>query len=349
MLMDKELPCDFYFGDSRPGGIKPVDTSLLHNFKGFLHNRNLVGPWFWQSGVLGLLKKGYTDIITPGETYCLSTWVLLLYARLRHRRVYLWTHGAYGDENGFKKWMSKTRIRVSAGAFLYGDHARQLLVKWGVPQKKLHLIYNSLDYDHQLPIRDSIKKDDFYQQHFGNANQNLVFIGRLTRVKKLQQVLKAVAILKEQGVDFNVTFVGDGEVKTELQEMAQELKIENNTWFYGACYDEQKIAEILYNADLCVSPGNVGLTAMHAMTFGCPVVSNDNFSTQMPEFEAIEDGKTGTFFKENDTESLAEAIKRWLSGVTNREVVRKACYKVIDEKYNPHKQVETLRRIIYDS
>ena len=129
--------------------------------------------------------------------------------------------------------------------------------------------------------------------------------------------------------------------------MVGDLGLTNQVWFYGACYDERRIAELLYNADLCVSPGNVGLTAMHAMTFGCPVISNDNFSTQMPEFEAIEDGKTGTFFKENDIESLAEAISRWRDSSPDRELVRKACYKVIDEKYNPHLQLETLKKVIY--
>ena len=32
MLMDQGLPCDFYFGDDRRDNIKPIDTSLLHNF-----------------------------------------------------------------------------------------------------------------------------------------------------------------------------------------------------------------------------------------------------------------------------------------------------------------------------
>lgn len=348
MLMDQELPCDFYFGDNRRNSIKPIDTSLLQHFKGYFHNI-FMGPFFWQKGAMKLFKEGYTDIILQGDVYSLTVWAMLLRARQKKRSVYIWTHGAYGDETGLKRRIQVRMNKLATGTFLYGDHARQILIKWGVPAEKLHLIYNSLDYDHQLPIRQRMTQSDFYQQRFGNGNQNLVFIGRLTTVKKLHQVLKAVALLKEQGTEYNVTFVGEGDVRASLQELTKELGLEATTWFYGACYDEEQIAKLLYNADLCVSPGNVGLTAMHAMTFGCPVVSNDNFSAQMPEYEAIVDGVTGTFFKENDIESLAEAIQRWLSGVTDREEVRKKCYKVIDEKYNPHKQVETLRRIIYDN
>ena len=186
-----------------------------------------------------------------------------------------------------------------------------------------------------------------YQNHFGNNHSNLVFIGRLTKVKKLHQVLEAIALLKRQGKDYNITFVGDGEEKQRLELMADELDIKNNVWLYGACYDERRIAELLFNADLCVSPGNVGLTAMHAMTFGCPVLSHNNFAAQMPEFEAIEEGATGAFFKENDIKSLAEAIDNWQSNQKNREEIRKECYRVIDEKYNPHVQVDTLRTVIF--
>lgn len=348
ILMDQELDCDFFFGDNRRDSIKPIDTSLLKNFKGYFHNIFL-GRLFWQKGALKLFKLGYTDIIAQGDVYNLTVWAILFLAKIKKKNVYLWTHGAYGDEKGLKRRIIALLNKLATGSFLYGDHARRLLIEWGIPANKLHLIYNSLDYDHQLPIRQSMSLDSFYQQHFNNDNYNLVFIGRLTTVKKLHLVLEAVALLKEQGKRFNITFVGDGDIKPNLESLAKDLGIEDVTWFYGACYDEHQIAEFLYNADLCVSPGNVGLTAMHAMTFGCPVVSHDNFIEQMPEYEAIEDGKTGTFFSENSISSLALAIERWLSGVKDREEIRKNCYKVIDDKYNPHKQVETLRATIINN
>ena len=223
---------------------------------------------------------------------------------------------------------------------------KKVLIKWGIPENKLYTIYNSLSYDEQLPLRKSIKQSTFYQEYFGNNNPNLVFIGRLTTVKKLDQILIAVKKLKNDGHLFNVTFIGDGTVKVQLESQATKLGLKENVWFYGALYDEKKIAEFLYNADICVSPGNVGLTAMHAMTFGCPVISHDNFPSQMPEFEAIEIGRTGAFFKENDTESLAEVIKEWIANCGDREAVRQACYKVIDEKYNPHIQISIIKDVI---
>ena len=55
LLMDKELPCDFYFGDSRPGKIEPIPYTLFENFKGEFHNVSF-GYFYWQKGALSLLK-----------------------------------------------------------------------------------------------------------------------------------------------------------------------------------------------------------------------------------------------------------------------------------------------------
>lgn len=160
-------------------------------------------------------------------------------------------------------------------------------------------------------------------------------------------ILRAMSLLHDKGIKVNMTYVGDGPKKVELEALAKEQGLQENVWFYGPCYDEKQIAQIIYNADLCVSPGDVGLTAMHAMTFGTPVISHNNFCHQMPEFEAIEEGKTGAFFEEDNEESLADSIQAWLTNRLNRDQIRQNCYNIIDNKYNPHLQVEMIQKVIY--
>ncbi len=346
MLMDQE-GIDFYFGDSRKqGAIKELDTTCLKNFKGYFHNIGF-GSVYWQNGAIKLLWSDYTDLFTTATHYCLSAWVILLLAPLFGKRVYLWSHGAYGDERGLKKWLTKWKMKRATGSLLYGNYAKRILLEWGVPDEKLHVFYNSLAYDEEIEIRKGLALSAFYQDHFGNNRPNLVFIGRLTPVKKLDMIVQAMAILRDRGIETNLTYVGDGPKRHELESLVTELGLDNNVWFFGSCYDERQIAQIIYNADLCVSPGDVGLTAMHAMTFGTPVISHDNFCHQMPEFEAIEEGRTGSFFHENDVESLADCIQSWLSNGLNREQIRQNCYDVIDHKYNPHLQMEMIRKVIF--
>jgi glycosyltransferase involved in cell wall biosynthesis len=144
-----------------------------------------------------------------------------------------------------------------------------------------------------------------------------------------------------------LVLVGDGIEKKFLEDKVITYELKKQVWFYGSLYDENKIGELFYNASLCVSPGNVGLTSIHALTFGCPVITHNNFKRQMPEFEAIERGVTGDFFDENDSESLRTTIVKWFKEhpVKNSDLVNN-CYKIVDTFYNPIKQIKLLKSLL---
>ena len=130
-------------------------------------------------------------------------------------------------------------------------------------------------------------------------------------------------------------------------EMTYTPDLNDQVWFYGASYDEKTNAELIYNADLCVSPGNVGLTAMHALIFGCPVITHNYFEWQMPEYEAIHAGNTGDFFKMDDIADLIATISKWFAVKSDkREEVRKACFKEIDTNWNPYYQMDIIKKNI---
>lgn len=342
-LMDNELQCDFYFGDSRPGNILPYENAKLKNFAGTLKNIR-IGPFYWQKGAISLLKKPYKYLLTPGDTYCLSTWVIFFLSKLfyKKKKVFVWAHGAYGEEGWIKRRIINLKYWLIDGAFLYGNRAKNILQQYGVPERKLHLIYNSLDYDKQKELRCGLVSSDVFRRHFNNSNNNIIFIGRLTKVKKLHMILEAVSLCKSQGIMFNVTFIGDGPERSTLEQLVDTLSLKHQVWFYGACYNEGENAELIYNADLCVSPGNVGLTAMHSLMFGTPVITHNHFAMQMPEFEAIEEGVSGAFFKENDSNDLSLVLSSWVTSNKDRNSIRQVCYNIMDTKYNPHKQIEIL-------
>ena len=262
------------------------------------------------------------------------------------KRLYFWTHGWYGKESLIDKWVKKCFFHLAGGGvFLYGNYARELMIKEGFDGNMLYVIHNSLAYDRQLAIRQNLCENEIYHSYFNNDNKNLIFVGRLTKVKKLDMIIKAMKLLKEQGKELNLVLIGDGAIREDLQTLAQELGLIDNVWFYGACYDEQQLGNLIYNADLCVSPGNVGLTAMHVMVYGTPVITHNDFSHQMPEFEAIHDGETGTFFQRDDIQSLADGICRWVETKgSEREQVRQACFREIDSQWTPQFQIEVLKK-----
>ena len=345
--MAKELGCDFCFGDGIGCDIKKMDYALIPTKVSEVHNVRLGHGFTWQKGIIKLLGQDYDRLIFVGETRCLSTWVAMILGRFRrNKKTYMWTHGWYGKETCFEKLVKKLFLRLpTGGVFLYGNYARELMIKEGFSPDKLFVIHNSLDYDRQVEIRKGLTAKPIYKEHFGNDNANLFFVGRLTRVKKLDMILRSMALLREKDLNFNMTFIGDGLERESLEHLTNDLGLSKNVWFYGACYDEKVLGEMIYNADLCVAPGNIGLTAMHTLVFGTPALTHNDFPHQMPEFEAIHEGVTGAFFANGSIESMAETIARWFKEkIGKREDVRQACVKEIDASWTPSYQIQVLRQ-----
>lgn len=345
-LISQTYDCDFVFGDSH-GDIKLMDYSLLKGDVKVCHTVRLFGGFYYQKGVLSSLWKGYSSYILLGESRAVSTWLFLLLSKFfSQKKVFLWTHGWYGKETKIESLLKNMMFRLpNGGNFLYGNYARELMLKEGFKAEKLFVIHNSLDYDNQLEIRKTLQLSDIYKNHFNNSNPVVIFIGRLSTVKQLDVLIDAIYMLMQQGVNYNVVFVGDGEEKQRLEQKVHGLQLERCVWFYGACYDELQNATLIYNADVCVAPGNVGLTAMHAMMFGTPVITHNDFSHQMPEFEAVKPGETGDFFNYGDVKSLCGTLQNWIKkNAGTRQKIRENCYREIDESWNPLYQISVLKK-----
>ena len=84
------------------------------------------------------------------------------------------------------------------------------MIKEGFNPEKLYVIHNSLAYDEQVSIRKQLTSSLIYKEHFRNDYPNLMFVGRLTHIKKLDQVLRAMSQLKDKGQNYNMTFIGGG-------------------------------------------------------------------------------------------------------------------------------------------
>lgn len=347
----KEFDVHFYFGNGKDFKIKQIDFSSL-DFKSKsnqlhqLKNRLFKKILFWQSGVIkSCLKDSFEVGVFLGEYQIISTWIAILCCRLKKRKVVFWTHGMYGKEGYLKRKVRLLFYNLADKILTYENRAKNLLISHGIKADKFDVLYNSLDYDAHLAIRNQLSPTRLFEDCFNNKNKVLTFIGRLTPVKRLDLLIEALRLLKEEGKHYNLVLIGDGTERERLQEMSKKYHLEENCWFYGACYDEGEIAKLLYNSDLCVSPGNVGLTAIHTLSFGTPVCTHDNWVNQMPEVEAIIDGESGCFFQENDSLSLKSTITKWFEMKQDREIIRNNCYSVIDKHYNPNYQLTTFAKV----
>ena len=262
----------------------------------------------------------------------------------KKKKFFIWTHGWYGKESIIEAKMKLWLFHSVSGIFVYGDRAKHLIIDQGVPEEKLFVIHNSLQYNKHILLRKTLRPSNIYEEHFGNKYPVLLIIGRLNLRKKINQLFEAVAELKNRGENYNIILIGNGEDREALEILSSNLNLNHNVWFYGACYDEKENARLILNADLCVVPGDIGLTAIHVMTFGIPVITHDTFETQGPEYEVVRDGITGAFFKRDDVIDLANKISLWFKkNAEKRDEVRNACYNEIDSQWTPNFQITVLK------
>jgi glycosyltransferase involved in cell wall biosynthesis len=334
-------------GDRLGFEIALMDYRQLKGYKGTLHFVPLFGRYFLQKGAFRLALKSYDQYMLTGEMHSLSSWLVLLICRLRGKKAYIWSHGIYGNESRTNRFIKKVYYHLASKVLLYGDYARDFMIERGFAPERLICVYNSLDYENQAHIRNELKDSNIYPEHFGNTDPVLLFIGRIQKIKKIDLLLEALKGLHDRHIACNLMLIGKEIEQTGIREMAENLKLGDRIWFYGQSYEEEEIAGLIYQANVCVSPGNVGLTAIHCLSYGTPVITHDNFARQMPEFESIESKISGDFFKEDSVEDLQNVIQFWLEKTSrDRDAVRKACYTIIEERYNPSRQMEIFRNIL---
>jgi glycosyltransferase involved in cell wall biosynthesis len=140
----------------------------------------------------------------------------------------------------------------------------------------------------------SIKKEDISLPKTINLEKiTLIFVGRFAKEKNPHIPILIVKALKEKGYNVNLSLVGDGKLKANMEELIKKLGLNEDVKMFGWIKDRRKLFEILRESDILVftsKPGEgLGLTILEAMSQGLPVIAT---KCGGPE-EVIEDGING--------------------------------------------------------
>lgn len=102
-----------------------------------------------------------------------------------------------------------------------------------------------------IKITPAIDVSFFKQQEKGSLsfNNNMITLARLHWKKGLLYTLEALAILKEQGIPFHYTIVGDGKELEQLQFAVHQLKLSEHVHFTGKL-SHKEIKELLNKSSI---------------------------------------------------------------------------------------------------
>lgn len=297
-----------------------------------------VGNLTFQFNIFRSIMLGKFDhFIFLGDPHFVTTWFYALLGRLMNKRVWFWTHGWLRVESGLKRFVRIFFYKLADGLMLYGERARTIGESSGFPKNRLYVIYNSLNYSTQLKERTAIESttsSGVSHSRFGKCY--FACIARLTEICKLEQAIEAIAMMKPvEGTLPELVLIGDGSARSALEKRALATGV--TVHFLGELYDEEVIGPVLYHARAVVSPGKVGLTAMHSLAYGTPVISHGDLDRQMPEAEAIIPGVTGDYFVADNVADLSATLSAWAHR-PRTEAERAACIELIERRYSPEAQ-----------
>lgn len=280
------------------------EKSILHPFFYFSF---LQHKFYYLKGCLRSIGSIKPDIIISSgvDPHLLHTLLVFIYFRIFKGIDFIWwSHGTSGNQGRIGVWVRKFFYRKASGVFTYSNQGKNNLMGWGINGKNIRVIGNAINQSDYGYLNYDIKKIA------KNELFTLVFSGRVHKDRRLDILLKAIAILiKKEKLSLKLFIIGDGELAS-LKSIVIKEGMEDDVVFTGQQYGSD-VANYLLKADLIVYPRYIGLSIVQAYSFGVPVITSNNLKKQMPETELLVPGETGDLYEEDDYEDLAKQILKW--------------------------------------
>lgn len=156
-----------------------------------------------------------------------------------------------------------------------------------------------------IVIEDPFEPDEFSDPGNGVRDKDIVFLGRLVSDKGCDLALRALAILKRDGLRPSFTVIGDGPEMPALKQLTAELGLTGQVDFLGTI--RQGRGKTVARHRIMVVPSiwdePFGVVALEGIAAGCAVIASEGGG--LPE--AV--GSCGILFPNGDVEALARAMR----------------------------------------
>ena len=216
---------------------------------------------------------------------------------------------------------------------------------------KLHVISNdllNLAYDNGLKknvpyqkITPAIDTSFFINQSLNNSSNNnqlqLMTIGRLHWKKDYTSVIMALKNLKDRGLDFKYTIIGDGPEEEKLKYLVYNLGLINSIIFTGKISQKEILIYFKkshFYLQYSLQEGFCN-AVLEAQSMGVlPIVSDAEGLS-----ENVLNNKTGWVIQKNSPKLLAEKMVEVINlPESNKEKIRKQAIERVLKEFNLEKQ-----------
>ncbi|MGH8671092.1 MAG: glycosyltransferase family 4 protein [Burkholderiales bacterium] len=242
----------------------------------------------------------------------LVAWIV---AKLIRRPLVVYAHG-----EEITTWRQPGKIKVMRFTYQHADRVianseftRDELLKLGVNAERISIIYPGVDITR---FRPGLETRDLRLSLSITDDQRLILsVGRLSRRKGFDQVIRSLSILSRNGIDAHYAIVGIGEDHDYLQSLARELDVSSRLHLLGHIASNDlprwyNAADVfaMPNRDINGDNEGFGMVFLEAAACGKPVLAGKDGGTAA----AVLDGVTGLRVNGSPTDEVARGLVRLL-------------------------------------
>lgn len=272
-----------------------------------------------------LIKKHRIHVVCGSGSYY-GGWQAAITALLTRRPSVITLHGYAVDYyKGQKMPKIYSFLRWATAIIVQKTSSIKTLAQWKIPKQKIFYIeQGAIDTKKfKPPIQPPTKSQPY-----------ITFVGRLIKFKGPELLVEAAPKILQEKPDVTFLFVGEGNLKTELEKKVKTLGIEEKTKFLGIIHDVERVYQ-KSDVFVALSPYNnfSDLAMLEAMACGVPVIATNAGETK----KTIKDGWNGLLVEPGNVKQLVEKTLLILNDHHLAEELSKNARKTIKEKYNLEK------------
>jgi colanic acid/amylovoran biosynthesis glycosyltransferase len=209
------------------------------------------------------------------------------------------------------------------------DFFRQWLIRKGCPEDKIEVLHSGVD----------LTEFTFKPRVYVNGNPILLLsVARMNEKKGLRYAMGAVAKLIKAGRNIHYTILGEGPLRSGLEQQAAEMGITAHIHMPGMKPHDEVLSEIHRN-DILLAPSITAANGDHegipnslkeAMATGMPVIST--WHAGIPEL--VSDQQSGFLVPEKDVDALENRLRTLIDHPGLWERMGKAGRARVEKDYN---------------
>ena len=215
---------------------------------------------------------------------------------------------------------------------------RETLIADSISTERVTVIYNGLDLK-RLAARNS-RRETLSQLGLpveeSRARRFVTIVANMRHeVKDYPMFLRSARRVKEAVPESAFLLAGEGELRTTLHALAEDLGILDSVFFLGRC---DNIAELLSISEVCVLTSKAegfSNSILEYMAAGRPVVATNVGGAA----EAIRDDETGYLVSPGDDELMASRLVALLRDPAKAQKMGDAGRRVVEEEFSCEAQL----------